>query len=61
MTKDLAKEMPKMPKLPKMPKVEVCLSPSCRLYEPEAGGSILLKEKSKVCYYIRLLISGFSC
>jgi hypothetical protein len=39
----LPKEMPKMPKLPKMPKVEVRLSPSCRLYEPEAGGSIILK------------------
>ena len=39
----LPKEMPKMPKLTKMPKVEVRLSPSCRLYEPEAGGSIILK------------------
>jgi hypothetical protein len=37
-------KLPKeMPKLPKMPKVEVRLSPSCRLYEPEAGGTIILK------------------
>ena len=42
-------------------KVEVRLSPSCRLYEPEAGGSIILKEKNKVCYYMHLLISGFAC
>jgi hypothetical protein len=49
-----------MPKLPKMPKIEVRLSPSCMLYEPEAGGSILLKEKSKLCYYIHLQISGFA-
>jgi len=44
-----------------VPKVEVRLSPSCRLYEPEAGGSIILKEKNKVCYYMHLLISGFEC
>ena len=32
----------KLPKeMPKMPKVEVRLSPSCRLYEPEAGESVL--------------------
>ena len=58
MTKDLAKEMPK---LPKMPKVEVCLSPSCRLYEPEAGGSILSKEKSKICDYTHLPVADLSC
>jgi len=28
-----------------VPKVEVRLSPSCKLYELEAGGSILLKKK----------------
>ena len=33
--------------MPKLPKVWVRLSPSCRLYEPEAGGSILLKEKAR--------------
>ena len=40
--------MPKMPKLPKMPKIEARLR---RIN--------FIKRKSKVCYYIYLLISRF--
>jgi hypothetical protein len=61
-----------MPKMPKMPKVKDRLSPSCKLYppacktygleaEPEDGGSILLKEKSKVCDCTLLLVADLSC